>query len=55
MYAPLYAILLVVTIYAIRKMKKPVEARLKQTDGKLLATLLAVLCVTNVLFVGLSV
>ena len=54
-YAPLYAILLVVTIYAIRKMKEPVEARLKQTDGKLLATLLAVLCVTNVLFVGLSV
>ena len=54
-YAPLYAILLVVTIYAVRKMKEPVEARLKQTDGKLLATLLAVLCMTNVLFVGLSV
>ncbi len=54
-YAPLYGILLLVTIAAIEKQRGAVEACLKTTAGKLIATLLGLLCFVNVFFITLSV
>lgn len=54
-YAPLYSILLTVTLLCICKMREIVEEKIKQTGGKLVVTLLAVVCLTNILFVTLSV
>ncbi len=54
-YAPLYGILLLVTMAAIEKQRGAVEAHLKTTAGKLAATLLLLLCAVNVLFITLSV
>lgn len=54
-YAPLYSIFFVVTMFCVYRMRDVVSEKLKQTGGKLVVTLLAVLCLTNVLFVALSV
>lgn len=54
-YAPLYSIFFVVTMFCVYRMRDVVSEKLKQTGGKLVVTLLAVLCLTNVLFVTLSV
>ena len=54
-YAPLYGILLLVTIAAIEKQRGAVEMRVKTTAGKLIATLLGLLCFVNVFFITLSV
>lgn len=54
-YAPLYSIFFVVTMFCVYRMRETVSEKLKQTSGKLVVTLLAVLCLTNVLFVTLSV
>lgn len=39
---------------AIYRTADKVRERLRQTDGKLAVTLLAVVCLTNILFVALS-
>lgn len=54
-YAPLYSIFFVVTMFCVYRMRDVVSEKVKQTGGKLVVTLLAVLCLTNVLFVTLSV
>lgn len=54
-YAPLYSILLAVTLFCIRKMQGTVEEKIKQASGKLVVTLPAGICLINVLFVTLSV
>lgn len=54
-YAPLYSIFIAVTMFCVYRMRETVPENLKQTGGKLVVTLLAVLCLTNVLFVTLSV
>ena len=54
-YAPLYGILLMVTLYGISRQKNTVTGKLKEPGGKLLATLIALSCVVNVLFITLSV
>lgn len=54
-YAPLYAILLVVTQFAIYRQKDAVGERMKQTSGKLVSTVLALMCFVNVFFITLSI
>ncbi len=54
-YAPLYGILLLVTMAAIEKQRGIVELRVKTTAGKLIVTLLGLLCFVNVFFITLSV
>lgn len=54
-YAPLYAILLSVTLYAVKKMPPQAEEKLRGTAGKLIITLFAVVCLVNVGFIALSV
>lgn len=54
-YAPLYSIFFLVTLFCIYRMRDAAEEKIKQAGGKLAVTLLAVLCLTNVLFVALSV
>lgn len=54
-YAPLYGILLFVTLHCIDRMRDTVEECVKRTGGKLFVTLLAVTCLTNILFIALSV
>lgn len=54
-YAPLYAILILVTLAGISKQKSAVEVRLATAGGKLAVTVLTILCLVNVLFVTLSV
>ena len=54
-YAPLYAILLFVTLLAVYRQKGVVQEKLKTAAGKLLATFVAVSCCINVLFITLSV
>lgn len=54
-YAPLYAILILVTLAGISKQRSAVEARLATAGGKLAVTVLTILCLINVLFVTLSV
>lgn len=53
-YAPLYGILLLVTMAAIEKQRGIVELRVKTTAGKLIVTLLGLLCFVNVFFITLS-
>ena len=54
-YAPLYMSLLVVSLYAVARQRELVEPGVKSTGGKLVVTLFVVLCLTNILFIGLSV
>lgn len=54
-YAPLYGILLMVTLYGIYRQKDAVTEKLKEAGGKLLVTLIAVSCFVNILFIALSV
>lgn len=54
-YAPLYGILLLVTMFAVWKQRETVEDRLRTTAGKLVVTLLGLLCFVNVFFITLSV
>ncbi len=53
-YAPLYAILLSVTLYAVKKMTPRAEQKLHKTAGWLVMTLLALVCLVNVGFIALS-
>ncbi len=53
-YAPLYAILLSVTLYAVKKMTPRAEEKLHKTAGWLVMTLLALVCLVNVGFIALS-
>lgn len=53
-YAPLYFILLLVTLLAVYSMGDQVQKKIKQTGGKLVVTVLALLVLINVGFVTLS-
>ncbi len=54
-YAPLYAILLLVTLFAVYKQREAVVRRIRQTSGKLVVTMLGLMCLVNVFFITLSV
>lgn len=54
-YAPLYSILLLVTLLAIFRQREAVGERMKQTSGKMVATVLALMCFVNVFFITLSI
>lgn len=54
-YAPLYSILLVVTLFAIYRQREVVGERIKQVSGKLVVTVLALMCFVNVFFITLSI
>lgn len=54
-YAPLYAILLSVTLLAVYRQKGAVLEKLKTAAGKLAVTFVALSCCINVLFITLSV
>lgn len=53
-YAPLYFILLLVTVFAVSRMSAQVQEKIKQTSGKLVLTILALLVLVNVGFITLS-
>lgn len=53
-YAPLYFILLLVTVFAVSRMSERVQEKIKQTSGKLVLTILALLVLVNVGFITLS-
>ena len=54
-YAPLYAILLSVTLFAVYRQKGAVLEKLKTAAGKIVVTFVALSCCINVLFITLSV
>lgn len=54
-YAPLYFILILITIICIRTMGDKVWEKVRQTGGKLVLTVLAILCLVNIGFITLSV
>lgn len=54
-YAPLYAILLLVTLFAVYTHREIVQRSVRQTSGKLVLTVLGLLCLVNVFFITLSV
>lgn len=54
-YAPLYAILLFVTLLAVYRQREAVQTKLKETAGKLAVTVVALMCFINVFFITLSV
>jgi len=54
-YAPLYAILLLVTLFAVYRQREAVRKCIRQTSGKLVLTILGLLCLVNVFFITLSV
>ena len=54
-YAPLYAILLFVTLLGIYRQRDTVQEKHNEMGAKLLGTLSAAMCVVNVIFVALSV
>ncbi len=54
-YAPLYAILLLVTMLAVYRQRETVKEGMRQTGGKLLVTVLGLICLVNVFFITLSV
>ena len=54
-YAVLYCALLFVTLSLIGKMQKTVRQKVGETGGKLLVTLLALVCLVNVGFIFLSI
>lgn len=53
-YAALYLALMCVTLFCIYRMKAQVQEKIQQTSGKLVATVLAVLCLVNIGFITLS-
>ena len=53
-YAPLYFILMLVTILAVRSVDAQIQEKIKQTSGKLVVTILALLVLINVGFATLS-
>lgn len=54
-YAPLYAILLFVTLLAVYRQRETVQIKLRETAGKLAVTVVVLLCFVNVFFITLSV
>lgn len=54
-YAPLYAILLFVTLLAVYRQREMVECQLKAVSGKLAVSILGLMCLINILFIALSV
>lgn len=54
-YAPLYGILLMVTLFALNGQKEAVTEKLKTAGGKLAAAGIVLCCFVNVLFITLSV
>lgn len=54
-YAPLYSILLFVTLLAVYRQREAVALKLKETGGKLAVTIFALMCFVNVFFIILSV
>lgn len=54
-YAPLYAILLFVTMLAVYRQRETVKEGMRRTGGKLLVTVLGLICLVNVFFITLSV
>lgn len=54
-YAPLYAILLFVTLLAVYRQREAVQTKLKETAGKLAVTVVSLMCFINVFFITLSV
>lgn len=54
-YAPLYAILLFVTLFAVYKQRETVAESIRQTSGKLVLSVLGLMCLVNVFFITLSV
>lgn len=54
-YAPLYGILMMVTLLAVNRQKEVVAEKLKTAGGKLAVSGVALCCLVNVLFITLSV
>ncbi len=54
-YAPLYAILLLVTLHAVYRQREAVLVKLKETAGKMAVTVVTLMCLVNVFFITLSV
>lgn len=54
-YAPLYGILMMVTLLAVNRQKEVVAEKLKTAGGKLAVSVVALCCLVNVLFITLSV
>lgn len=54
-YAPLYAILLLVTLLAVYRQREAVLVKLKGTAGKIAVTVVTLMCLVNVFFITLSV
>lgn len=54
-YAALYMALLCVTLFCISKQREQVQEKIKQTGGKLVITVLAILCLVNIGFIALSI
>ena len=54
-YAPLYGILLMVTLFALNAQREAVTEKLKTAGGKLAAAGIVLCCLVNVLFITLSV
>lgn len=54
-YAPLYSILMSVTLLGIYRQRDVVQEKLKTTGGMMVATLPVILCLVNVVFVTLSI
>lgn len=53
-YAPLYSILLFVTLLSIYRQRDTVMSKMKETSGKLVVVPVVLLCLVNVLFITLS-
>lgn len=53
-YAALYMALICVTLFCISKQRAEVQEKIKQTSGKLVVTVLAILCLVNIGFIALS-
>lgn len=54
-YAPLYGILMMVTLLAVNRQKETVSEELKTAGGKLAVSGVSLCCLVNVLFITLSV
>ena len=54
-YAPLYGILMMVTLLAVNRQKETVSEELKTAGGKLAVSGVALCCLVNMLFITLSV
>lgn len=54
-YAALYMALLCVTLFCISKRREQIQEEIKKTGGKLIVTVLVLVCLTNIGFIALSV